>query len=505
MKRKSKFAEFIDRFLSDEMTPGEAEKFHSELETDPELQDELNLYRQVEDAVRETDIMALRDKLHQLDAPPGKSHPVSRNKQYSFSLREELSSFRIMSQPVSVHDIHLFDEGLPILHLVQHHIAEKENVHELYREQCDTSADDILLSPADQMILDDIEDAMDEKDVIDLRASLQNIAENMPAHPYEADMIESYLNGELDGQDLSEFDQNLMFNSGLESDLLLYREADSALAETDIMDLRARLREISETETSTSKKMSEIERYLHRELTEDELTAFETEMENNPDLVAEVDLLREMEAAVRESDVIALRARLDAINKDITSEKRKERSFFAKIPGKKLTAVSVAASLFLLLAVNGIINRSNLSGASGLYEKYYTVYPGAGASRTATADSYNEINKALLQFNEQNYEESLVLLREVLNKDADNPVGNFYSGMAYQETGQYEKALGSYQQVIRAGNNLFTDQAEWYSGLCYLQMDDRKNAARQFKRIADSKSFYREKAVAILKKMKYIR
>ena len=504
MVRKSKFAEFIDRFLSGEMTSGEEEKFQSELEVDPELQDELDLYREVEEAVRETDIMALRDMLSQLDTPPEKTQPIVKSKQYSFSLREDLSSFRMMTQPVSVHDIKLFDEGLPILHLVQHHIAEKENIYELYRELPDAVPDDILLSSADQLIFDDVEDAMDEKDILDLRVNLQQIAENIPAHPYHADEIDRYLSGELDGAELDEFKQELEFNSNLEKDILLYKEADLALAETDIMDLRATLQELCETETSTSRKMNEIDRYLHRELTEEELAAFELEMENNPDLVAEVNLYQEIDAAVQESDVMTLRSRLDAINKDILGKKRKEGSFIARFPRKRLAAVSVAASLILLLGINGILNKNNLTTTDDLYGKYYTTYPGTGISRASGTGLDSKMSKALLQFNEKNYGESLILFSEILDQDADNPVGNFYSGMAYQETGQFEKAIASYQYVIKTGNNLFVSQAEWYSGLCYLQKDDRKNAISQFKKIANSKSFYSERAMAILKKLKNI-
>lgn len=503
MLRKSKFAEFIDRFLSGEMTSGEEEKFQSELEVDPELQDELDLYREVEDAIKETDIMALRDLLGQLDTPPEKTQPVVKNKQYSFSLREDLSSFRMMTQPVSVHDIKLFDEGLPILHLVQHHIAEKENIYELYRELPDAVPDDMLLSPADQLIFDDVEDAMDEKDIIDLRANLQQIAENIPAHPYQADEIDRYLSGELDGTELDEFKQELEFNSNLKKDILLYKETDLALAETDIMDLRATLQELCETETSTSRKMNEIDRYLHRELAEEELAAFELEMEDNPDLVAEVNLYQEIDSAIQESDVMSLRSRLDAINKDILGEKSKEGSFITRIPRKKLAVASVAASLILLLGINGIL-KNNLTTTDSLYGKYYTTYPGTGISRAAGTGLDKEISQALRQFNEKNYGESLILFSAILDQDADNPVGNFYSGMAYQETGQFEKAIASYQLVIKAGNNLFVNQAEWYSGLCYLQNDDRKHAISQFRKIAGSKGFYSEKALAILRKLKNI-
>jgi anti-sigma factor RsiW len=503
MIRKSKFTEFIDRFLNGEMTSGEEEKFKAELETDPELQDELELNMQVENAVRETDIMALRDQLHQLDTPPGKIRPVIKNKQYSFSLREDLSSFKMMTQPVSVHDVALFDEGLPILHLVQHHIAEKENIYELYREIPTTISEDAFLSSADQRIMDDVEDAMDEKDIIDLRTNLQQIAENIPAHPYQSDDIDRYLSGELDGAERDAFNQELEFNFSLKKDISLYREADLALAETDIMDLRAALQDICETETSTSMKINEIDRYLHRELTEEELAGFESEMENNPDLVAEVNLYQDIDTAIQENDVMALRARLNAINQDISEEKRKERSFVTKIPRKRLAAVSVAASLILLLGVNSLL-KNNFSTTGDLYGEYYASYPATGISRSSGTGLDTEISKALLQFNEKNYNESLQLFRVILNQDPDNPVGNFYSGMAYQETGQYEKAITSYRQVIKTGNNLFVDQAQWYSGLCYLQDDDRKNAIRQFEKIANSKNFYSEKALAILRKLKHI-
>lgn len=502
MIRKSKFIEFIDRFLSGEMTSGEKDKFRAELDMDSGLQDELNLVKQVEKAVRETDIMALRDQLRQLDTPPKKVSPIVKNKQYSFSLREDLSSFKMMTQPVSVHDVAPLSEGLPILHLVQHHIAEKENIYELYRELPDTLSEDVLLSSADQLIMDDVEDAMDEKDIIDLRASLQQIAENIPAHPYRAEEIDTYLNGGFDGEELEAFKQEFEFNPGLEKDILLYRETDLALAETDVMELRASLQAICETETSTSKKTNEIDRYLHRELNEEELAAFEAEMENNADLVTEVNLYQDIDAAVQESDVMTLRARLESINKDMIDEKRKERSFAAKIPHRKLIAVSVAASLILLLGISGVL-QNNLYSPADLYSEYYSTYPATGISRSGTGTD-NEISKALVQFNQKNYGESLSILRTVLDQDAGNPVGNFYSGMAYQETGQYEKAIDSYQHVIKTGNNLFVDQAEWYSALCYLQNDDRKNAIRQFKRVAKNKTFYSKKALAILRKLKNI-
>ncbi len=504
MVRKSKFTEFIDKFLSGDMSSAEKEEFRAELETNPDLQDELNLQQQVENAIGETDIMSLRNKLQQLDTPPQKREIPRTAKNYSFSLKEDLTNFKIMTQPVSVQDVRLFNEGLPILHLIQHHVAEKENVHQLYKELPEANIDnDFSLSSSDQLILDEIEKAMEEKDVIELRANLQEIAENIPAYPYTFSDIENYLNGDMEEKELEAFKEELEFNSSLKKDISLYKEAEQAYAETDILDLRAKLQKLAGTETSTSIGADEIERYLNQELSDEELSVFETEMENNPDLISEINLIRDINMASAEKDVMDLRAQLHAVKKEILEENQKERSFSAKITGKKTVAASVAASLALIVGIDAAIDKGNAPKNPGeLYSQYFTPYAGTGVSRTSGTQLDNEISKALLKFNEKNYEESLNLFKTVLARDKENPVCNFYSGMAYQETGRYDEAIASYKNVIVAGNNLFIDQAEWYTGLCYLQHGERNNAVKLFRKIASGKSYYKQEASAILKKLK---
>ena len=123
-------------------------------------------------------------------------------------------------------------------------------------------------------------------------------------------------------------------------------------------------------------------------------------------------------------------------------------------------------------------------------------------SGDALVDS--KITQALHKFNEQQYGTAIDMFGEVLKIDANNPVGNFYTAMAYQQTGQFQLALEAYGKVIRDRDNLFVEQAQWYTGLCYLQTENRKKAYRQFKKIAQGEGFYQQKAEAILEKIKYI-
>ncbi|MDE5419910.1 hypothetical protein L3049_18120 [Labilibaculum sp. DW002] len=67
------------------------------------------------------------------------------------------------------------------------------------------------------------------------------------------DRIEDFLDGDLNQEQLKEFEQNLLDDSDLQMELDLHQEIDEAIMETDIMDLRSKLEAI-ETPTNPSKK-----------------------------------------------------------------------------------------------------------------------------------------------------------------------------------------------------------------------------------------------------------
>ncbi|MGE4586652.1 MAG: tol-pal system YbgF family protein, partial [Mangrovibacterium sp.] len=228
---------------------------------------------------------------------------------------------------------------------------------------------------------------------------------------------------------------------------------------------------------------------------------FEAQMEVQPELHAELLLHQEINQAIRENDVMELRVRLDNIREESRGIRQKERSLFQRLPRKKLAATAVAASLLLLIGISGILRHDMPATPEKLYQNYYTPYPGTGISRSVTESADRAINTGMLRFNEGNYEEALKQFSLVLEQKEKDPVALFYSGMSFQAIGSYEKAIASYCRVGRG--NLFTDQAEWYTGLCYLQLEDRGKAYALFSMIASGKGYYHKQAEAILRKMRY--
>ncbi|HSQ86092.1 MAG TPA: hypothetical protein VLM43_15380, partial [Desulfobacterales bacterium] len=375
--------EYIDKYLSQELTGDELREFNAELIANPELEEDIELLQEVEQAIQENEVMALRAKLQSIAASQNENTAQDAElveevmQSYDFELSEDLSSFNEFKEPVTINDLKAFAESLPILHLAQHKKAEKENIHQFYKEQGQASVsseEEFMLTPQDEAIFKEIEDALSEKDVLDLRDNLKQIAASIPAHERTSKEIEQYLDQDMEAEILAGFENELHFNLGLAKDVEMYRDINDASSELDIMNLRAALEDIQNTEMSTSRKFEEIEQYINAEMNEDAVLSFDAELSNNPDLAAELKLHEEIDSALLESDIMNLRAKLGDISKDVTEDKGKERSIFIRFPRVRLAVGAVAATLILLLGIAGLLNKSKNVPDAELYSQYYNSY-----------------------------------------------------------------------------------------------------------------------------------
>lgn len=505
MMRKTEYYQHIDMYLNDELTGEELRGFNVELLINSSLAEEVELQREVQQAVQEKDIMALRDNLKSLMGEDQEMNTfqqavVSEYINYNFGLSNEFASFKEFFKPVEVKDLNSLSHSLPRIHLFQHGMAEKENIHQFYKEQFhESEGEDELLSPMEEAIFAEVKEALQEKDIFELRANLGQISKGMPDHQRSTEEIDKYLNRLMKPEQLADFEEELQFNHLLRSDIQLHQEIEAAILETDIMELRSSLDKIQGIEHTVTQRVEDIDRYLMEELDTEELVQFEEELATNPTLAMEVEMYREIDAALVETDVQLLRSKLEAIGKE--SNKEKQRAIW--MPISRVAIATIAASLALILSIGGLLSRQTTSDTN-LYNKYYQSYQTAGIVRSGNTTMDNTLTVALQKFNAQEYESALALFQQVIAYDQKNPVGHFYSGVSYQETGRFTKAIEEYEIVIKDKDNLFVEQAEWYIGLCYLQTQERKKAYRQLDRISKSNSYYSKKADAIVRRLKYI-
>jgi hypothetical protein len=507
MIRRSEYFETIDKYLNNELTEPELSEFELELKLNPDLAEEMNLQLDVQEAIQEQDIISLRENLNKIttnQAVAEKANEFSYSDSFNFGLAEELSSATNFSRPVNTEDIISFSHSFPKIHLYQQKIAAKENIHQFYKEQheSDSLNEEESYSPMEDALFEDIKNALEENDVLDIRANLKQIAASMPDHSRSTEEMYNYIYDLMDCEQRAEFEEELEFNASLANDVQLFQEIDLASAENDIMELRASLQQIQKSELQSTSRIEEIEGYIYDELTEAEMASFEAELADNKELYAEIDLVKNIDKALRENDIMKLREKLGNIADNNRKEKQSERSIAFKFSHRKIAISAVAASLILLLSITGLLSR--YSSGKNVYQKFYAKYETTGISRSSNTLANQTLAIALQKFNNQDYESALNLLQEVISRDMDNTVGHFYAGASLQELGKYQNAIKEYQAVVIQKDNLFIEQAEWYIGLCYLQTNENKKAIKQFKKIANQKGFYQQEATVVLRKLKTV-
>ena len=505
MIRKSEYFEQTDKFLNSEMTLPELKEFESQMGVDSELTAELNLQMDVEQALTEMDVISLRTNLNQIiqNQTDTAHDEISVFDSFSFGLSEEFSSRNKLGTPMNPEDIFNFGHTFPQIHLYQHKVAGKENIHQFYKEQfeSDSVSEEAAFTAFDEELFTEVQNALEEVDIFDLRANLSQISRTLPAHSYSTEEIEDYINDLMDADTRSQFEEELAVNSALTEDLRLVSEIDLAGSETDIMSLRATLTQIQKSELNAPVSIENIENYLSGALTESELASFEEELTSNSKLQEEIDLIKNIDLAIRENDVIQLRGKLQDIAGQISSEKRTERSLGGKFKVSRTFVISsVAASLILLLGITGLLTRHSSDGE--LYRKYYSRYETAGIVRSGVMTADQTLMSAMQKFDNQEYNPAIGLFGEVIARDVNNMAGHFYLGVSLQETGKYQKAINEYETVITDNDNLFTEQAQWYIGLCYLQTNENRKAVKQFRKMAKVEGYYQQNAKDILRKLR---
>jgi len=357
MIRKSDHFELIDKYLDSELSQAELSELESQLAFDSDLVEELDLHVDVQHAVAETDIVKLREKLNTIISNKPDTDTISVIDAYSFELSEDLNSWESLNNQINSQSAQSIEHSFPKMHLYQHKIAGKEKIHQFYKEQDGSipNKDEELFSELDEKLFSEIQNALEEIDILEFRANLNQIAKSIPAHQFTSEQIDDYLSDCLDYEIKALFEEEMMVNQSLANDVQLIRDIDLAWAENDIVNLRATLQNIQKSESKVTNRIEQIEGYINNELSEDQLSSFEAELAENKDLWDEINLIKNIDKAISESDVMNLRGNIQDIAAKIASEKQSERSFLGKLNARKVIYGAVAASLIIMLSLSTLI------------------------------------------------------------------------------------------------------------------------------------------------------
>ena len=241
-----------------------------------------------------------------------------------------------------------------------------------------------------------------------------------------------------------------------------------------------------------------IDEKLSGELSGEGLEAFDMDLENDAELMAEFELHKEVDEAIQESEVIELRKKLELVH-DLTQNK-KQPGLLRTILRHKLSRIAAASFVVLLLITSLSLYflrpDGNMSNDS-LFKIYYQ--PDAALLIRGTNSQNATLIQAFQMYENREYNNALSLFSQVLDSDSENIPVQFYSGISNIELGLYQEALHPFNFIMDHKQNLYVERAEWYTALCLLKVNENENAVILFHKISLSNSSYKDKAHEILK------
>jgi tetratricopeptide (TPR) repeat protein len=239
-----------------------------------------------------------------------------------------------------------------------------------------------------------------------------------------------------------------------------------------------------------------IDSYVDGEMDKAARKNFEAELSANRDLALEFNLEQDLRSALMQDEIIDFRAKCIEAQNEI---KLSERKVVKIVHITRKYWYAVASVLLITLIVGGalIFNPGGYSPEK-LFNMYYKSGETIGLSRSGNVD----MAEALRYFSKNDFQTADKLFDEILMIDPNNFAVVYYSGISNIELKDYAKAILMFEAIIKNGDNLYTENADWYLGLSYLAAEKINEAENLFTRIASMPTHhYNDEATSILEKI----
>jgi predicted Zn-dependent protease len=240
-----------------------------------------------------------------------------------------------------------------------------------------------------------------------------------------------------------------------------------------------------------------IDRYLLGGMEKDERLEFEARLQTDTDLRTSYLLIKDITKALREKQVLQLRDQLDRIYGEEYGTGNGKAS-----PVKRMAFwYKTAAAAIALLVVSSLLLLNIGTERTELYQEYYQPYGSTYRVRSAHMEQDLQA-QAMHHYENAEYGEAIGLFEKILDEDPDKTAAKLYLGIAYMETGSFEKSIGWFTQVMERKNSPYAEQAQWYAALSYLQAGSKDQALEALKAIAGSNGHYSKQAGQLHRKAK---
>ncbi|MFZ6011869.1 MAG: hypothetical protein ACOYXT_16125 [Bacteroidota bacterium] len=250
--------------------------------------------------------------------------------------------------------------------------------------------------------------------------------------------------------------------------------------------------------TPESSDIDLIEGYLKNALSPEEVRLFHQRLKEDADFAEMVDDYKDIITGIKSFGHQELQNDVSRWEREIREEElmKASKRFFIS---RKLY-LPIAASVVLLVSVAIYFfmperARSNEELFITHFEPYEDVLSVRGDMPNA------ELQQALADYNRQVYPDAVLHFERYLRSNPQDFDAYFYCGLSQLASGDALEAIKLFREVIDH-RSLLIEQAEWYSALARIKLNDMKVAARELDKISKQRNHdYQERAKTLLRQL----
>lgn len=235
-----------------------------------------------------------------------------------------------------------------------------------------------------------------------------------------------------------------------------------------------------------------IDQYITDQMSPKDRQAFETEMDQQPELAEEVAVKRAIMGGVVRMQVDEMKVRLEAVEKQFTAKESPALQPSVFPPKSKAiwyAIGSIAAALLVLF----LIVRPTGRNAGTEFDQLYRPYPNYAFPLNRNDSSRHPLyDEAFSAYEAEEYEEALGSLLETPESNPQRTDVRFYIGQCYLAMDSLKQAEAVYKDLLEAESE-YRFQLLWYLGLIQLKQGKLEEAHAFIDQLPDNQNWLKRK------------
>jgi hypothetical protein len=224
-----------------------------------------------------------------------------------------------------------------------------------------------------------------------------------------------------------------------------------------------------------------IEKYFEKTLTNTELQEFENLLKSDSDFASEFNFQKNLKTALVLNERQTTKKLLQSF------EKPKSNTNY-----KWLAAACVL--VFMGIGTWFVLQNNN---DNNLYQEYYQTYPNVIMPTVRGDVDKDEKTTAFIAYDQKNYQQAYTNFTALYDKNGED-YAVFYAALSLIELNKHKEAIICFDKKNWQKNNTFTPYVNWYKALCYIKLEENKQAKLLLESLAKQANPLQEQAKKLL-------